>query len=80
MSGDPQDLVVSRVRDAATNFVEALAEVWPQDESLKSAQKHLERLSNVEFRKGITNTFSKADDELLLKKDPAFWNHAFFAT
>jgi hypothetical protein len=78
MAVDPQDLVVTRVRDAVNQFVEALTEVWPQDASLQQGQKGLEGLSNVEFRKCITNTFSKQDDELVLKKDASFWNNSFF--
>ena len=78
MAVDPQDLVVTRVRDAVSQFVEALTEVWPQDLSLKTAQKQLEGLSNVEFRKGITSLFTKQDDELVLKKDTSFWNNDFF--
>jgi len=80
MAADPQDLVVTRVRDAVSQFVEALTEVWPQDESLKSAMKQLNGLSNVEFRKGLTSTFSKDDDSLAVKKDASFWNHPFFVT
>lgn len=72
---DPKLIIADKLAAGVRDFLEASTGVWTQDLILKQALEWATSSEAVAIGSLLANKFSKADEDLVLAKDAAIWNH-----